>query len=114
MTSARYWAIVPAAGSGQRFGAELTKQFQSIAGRTVADHTLNRLLSIPALTKIIVPCEIANGGWQQVVALQDPRVQRVAGGEQRVHSVLLGLRALSDIADDQDWVLVHEIGRAHV
>ncbi len=111
MTSARYWAIVPAAGSGQRFGAELAKQFQTIAGRTVADHTLNRLLSIPALTKIIVPCEIANGGWQQVAALQDPRVQRVAGGEQRVHSVLLGLHALSDIADDQDWVLVHDMAR---
>ena len=46
MSAANYWAIVPAAGTGQRFGAELAKQFHSIGEKLVADHTLSRLLSI--------------------------------------------------------------------
>ena len=40
----RYFALVPAAGVGSRFGAALPKQYVRIADRTVLEHTLRRLL----------------------------------------------------------------------
>ena len=38
MSAVDYWAIVPAAGSGQRFGTELAKQFQPLGDHLVAQH----------------------------------------------------------------------------
>lgn len=111
MSAANYWAIVPAAGSGQRFGAELAKQFHSIGDKLVADHTLSRLLSISKIKKILVPCDISAESWQQVSAVNDQRVELIAGGAERVHSVLNGLRALADSAANDDWVLVHDMAR---
>lgn len=111
MSATNYWAIVPAAGSGQRFGAELAKQFHSIGDRLVADHTLSRLLCISKLQKILVPCDTNAEHWAQVSAVADPRVELLGGGAERVHSVLNGLRALSDIAASDDWVLVHDMAR---
>lgn len=111
MSAANYWVIVPAAGTGQRFGAELAKQFHSIGDKLVADHTLGRLLSISKIEKILVPCDISAEYWQQVSAVKDQRVELIAGGAERVHSVLNGLRALADIAASDDWVLVHDMAR---
>ena len=111
MSAVNYWAIVPAAGSGQRFGAELAKQFHSIGDKLVADHTLGRLLTISKLQKILVPCNPGAESWAQVSALKDQRVELLAGGEERVHSVINGMRALADIAGSDDWVLVHDMAR---
>jgi 2-C-methyl-D-erythritol 4-phosphate cytidylyltransferase len=91
MTAANYWAIVPAAGTGQRFGAEVAKQFQRLGDHLVAQHSLSRLLKIPCITKIIVPCDMASPYWQQISAASDSRVELVAGGAERVDSVLQGL-----------------------
>jgi len=111
VSAVSYWAIVPAAGSGQRFGAELAKQFHSIGDKLVADHTLGRLLTISKLQKILVPCNPGAESWAQVSALKDQRVELLAGGTERVHSVLNGLRALANIAGSDDWVLVHDMAR---
>ena len=111
MSAANYWAIVPAAGTGQRFGAELAKQFHSIGDKLVADHTLGRILSITKIKKILVPCDTSAEYWQQVSALKDQRVELIAGGAERVHSVLNALHALADSAASDDWVLVHDMAR---
>ena len=111
MSAPNYWVIVPAAGTGQRFGAELAKQFHSIGHRLVADHTLGRLLEIPKVKKILVPCDTRSEYWAQVSATQDSRVELIEGGAERVHSVLKGLHALGNLAASDDWVLVHDMAR---
>jgi 2-C-methyl-D-erythritol 4-phosphate cytidylyltransferase len=111
VSAANYWAIVPAAGTGQRFGAELAKQFHSIGDKLVADHTLGRLLNISNIEKILVPCDTSSECWADVSAVKDQRVELIVGGAERVHSVLNGLRALADIAASDDWVLVHDMAR---
>ena len=111
MSAANYWAIVPAAGTGRRFGAKLAKQFQRIGDKLVADHTLGRLLKIPKVKKIIVPCDISSEYWAQVSATEDSRVDLIFGGTERVYSVLKGLQALSNLAASEDWVLVHDMAR---
>jgi|TARA_B110000967_G_scaffold135159_1_gene137966 2-C-methyl-D-erythritol 4-phosphate cytidylyltransferase len=111
MTGAKYWAIVPAAGSGQRFGSEVAKQFQPLGDHLVAQHSLSRLLAIPCIATIIVPCDTTSAYWQQIPATIDTRVELVAGGSERVYSVLQGLKAIADRAASSDWVLVHDMAR---
>ena len=111
MSAVRYWAIVPAAGSGKRFGSELPKQFQRLGDKLVAEHSLSRLLAIQSIEKIIVPCDLAASQWSDIAAASDARVERVTGGAERVHSVLQGLHAIRNRADDNDWVLVHDMAR---
>ncbi|MCU7878076.1 MAG: 2-C-methyl-D-erythritol 4-phosphate cytidylyltransferase, partial [Candidatus Thiodiazotropha sp. (ex Lucinoma borealis)] len=38
--SVNCWAVVPAAGVGQRMGSEIPKQYMQLSGRRVIDHTL--------------------------------------------------------------------------
>ena len=47
-------AIVPAAGIGSRMGADCPKQYLHLAGKTILEHTLERLLSHPAIVQVIV------------------------------------------------------------
>ena len=109
--SPKYWAIVPAAGTGKRFSADIPKQFHHLNGGLVAQHTLSRLLSIPVIEAIICPCDISSGYWSKVPVIENPRVRLVAGGDQRAHSVLNGLVAIHDLAHKDDWVLVHDMAR---
>ena len=110
-SQSKYWAIVPAAGVGQRFAADIPKQFHYLNGTLVAQHTLSRLLSLPLINAIIAPCDVASGYWSKVPATSDRRVRLVAGGAQRAHSVLNGLVALEELAAENDWVLVHDMAR---
>lgn len=110
-TNPRYWAVVPAAGSGKRFSDVIPKQFFTLLGETIAQHTLSRLLSIPQIEKIIVSCDTKMSEWQQVPAVDDGRLVLISGGVERANSVLLGLEALNGEANDNDWVLVHDIAR---
>lgn len=111
MSGPCYWAIVPAAGTGQRFGSQLAKQFQPIGEKMVADHSLGRLLAISSIRKILVPCDTSHGHWARVHSAGSQRVELIDGGAERVHSVLYGLRALADSAKSDDWVLVHDMAR---
>jgi len=110
-SKARIWAVVPAAGIGRRFSADTPKQFHQLNGQPVAQHTLNRLLSLSAIEALFIPCDTSSSGWSKVPAVQDSRVRLIAGGEQRVHSVLNGLIAIQEFASDDDWVLVHDMAR---
>ena len=41
----RYWLVMPAAGSGSRFGAAAPKQYARLAGRTVIEWALARVFA---------------------------------------------------------------------
>ena len=110
-SQSKYWGIVPAAGLGQRFAADIPKQFHHLNGTLVAQHTLSRLLSLPLINAIIAPCDVGSGYWSKVPATAEWRVRLVAGGAQRAHSVLNGLVALEELAAENDWVLVHDMAR---
>jgi 2-C-methyl-D-erythritol 4-phosphate cytidylyltransferase len=110
-SSKKYWAIVPAAGSGNRFSSDMPKQFHQLDGQQVAQHTLSRLLSLTPLEAIYIPCDIDCPWWSEIPAVRDSRVHLISGGEQRANSVLNGLNALQELASDDDWVLVHDMVR---
>ena len=109
--TAKIWAIVPAAGQGQRFSVEKPKQFFELNGKLIAEHSLSRLLAVPSIEKIIVPSDVSSTLWSQVTSITHNKIKQVSGGEQRAHSVLNGLLSIKSSASDNDWVLVHDIAR---
>lgn len=109
----RYFAIVPAAGSGSRFGAEKPKQYLSLLGRPLIHHTLAALVACPEIERVWVvlspdDAEWSRHDWSDLGAkLETVR----CGGATRADSVGNGLRAAAMVAADDDWVLVHDAAR---
>ncbi len=106
-----YWVIMPAAGSGRRFGAQLPKQYAPLLNRTVIEWSLAPFTADPRCSGIVVALAAKDPWWPQVAARLPVAITTVGGGAQRSASVLNGLRALGTRADDRDWVLVHDAAR---
>ena len=111
MALARIWAVVPAAGSGRRFGSETAKQYVELAGEPIAQRTLSTLLEAELFSKIIVPVALDDRFFSSLVVAQRKELEVIEGGETRAQSVLNGLSALAGHASSSDWVLVHDIAR---
>jgi 2-C-methyl-D-erythritol 4-phosphate cytidylyltransferase len=95
--------IVPAAGSGSRFGGQIPKQFQQLAGKPIVQHVIERFLVDESVIRVVVPvAEVLLSGVKN-----SDRVTFVAGGETRQQSVLRGLEE----AGDAEIVAVHDAVR---
>ena len=106
-----YSAIVPAAGSGRRFGSAIPKQYLPLHGASVMEHTLRLLLSIEQLARIVVVVAADDMRWRDLAIFSDPRIVTAVGGDERCHSVRNGLLKLSERDAATDWVLVHDVAR---
>jgi 2-C-methyl-D-erythritol 4-phosphate cytidylyltransferase/2-C-methyl-D-erythritol 2,4-cyclodiphosphate synthase len=101
----RVAAILVAAGSGSRFGAETPKQFLLLSGKPVIRHAAEALAMHTALLQPVgdaVPIEAALNGVAGCLPT-------VPGGATRQDSVRAGLEALLPHAPDV--VLVHDAAR---
>ena len=84
--------IIPAAGSGSRFGSELPKQFHTLGDRTILQRVIERFVADERVELIIVPVNeraLLSLGEQST----GRRVQFVNGGETRQESVTKGFEA---------------------
>lgn len=109
----KYFAIVPAAGSGARFGAEVPKQYLLVDGNPLIYYTLRALCACPHLDQVWVvlsPQDEWWGGFDWRPLGEKLRVA-YAGGATRAESVMGGLNAAAAEAADSDWVLVHDAAR---
>ncbi|MBL4780947.1 MAG: 2-C-methyl-D-erythritol 4-phosphate cytidylyltransferase [Porticoccaceae bacterium] len=106
----KYWFIVPAAGSGARFGSERPKQYAPLAGSTVIEHALGRLLELDAQA-VVLAVNPDDSYWQSLNILKHRKIRTCTGGAQRADSVDLALQSIASEADDLDWVLVHDVAR---
>jgi len=101
-----FTAVVPAAGIGSRMAADIPKQYLPLGGSTVLEQTLARLLSHPAIGRIIVATAEQDPWFERLAVARHPRILRVNGGRERADSVL---NALAHVKTD--WVLVHDAAR---
>lgn len=100
----RIAAILVAAGSGSRFGAEIPKQFLRLAGKPVIRHAAEALLrEVDLLQPVGDPAAVAPA----LAGLQC--LSTVPGGATRQDSVRAGLEAL--VAHVPEVVLVHDAAR---
>jgi len=112
MDGARF-AIVPAAGSGSRFGEAQPKQYRSLAGRTVLEHAVEGLARHPAIDGVFVVLApgdsyFAGCDFREVAHAVVPLY---CGGPTRACSVFNALVALRDRIHAADWILVHDAAR---
>ncbi len=109
--SNKLWAIVPAAGVGSRMQREVPKQYLSVAGKTVIEHTLERLLECEQLEGIVVCLSPSDGRFPELAIAQRSAIETTLGGDTRAQSVLNGLAAIEGQVSEDDWVLVHDAAR---
>ncbi|HTW37057.1 MAG TPA: 2-C-methyl-D-erythritol 4-phosphate cytidylyltransferase [Steroidobacteraceae bacterium] len=108
----RYWLIMPAAGSGQRFGERHPKQYADLAGRTLIEWALEPFVDDPRCISIVVALAPADSHWRRIAQRRGwARIETAAGGATRAESVRSALRVLQGRAAPTDWVLVHDAAR---
>ena len=112
----RIWALVPCAGSGTRAGTVLPKQYRQIAGQTLIAHTLDALLAVARIVRILVVIAPDDAFLAAAALPPAARWSSVGcGGATRAQSVANGLAALQQQgAANADWVLVHDAARCLV
>ena len=109
----KLFALIPAAGSGARMGAELPKQYLQVARRPLLYHALASLCGHPAIERVFVVLapgdpKFAQCDWSPFAGRLEPLF---CGGATRATSVFNGLMAARDEIGADDWVLVHDAVR---
>jgi 2-C-methyl-D-erythritol 4-phosphate cytidylyltransferase len=105
------WAIVAAAGRGDRLGLDRPKAFAALRGRPLLAESLERLEATDWIDAIVVA---APEGWEEPAILLAEElgcgkvVSCVTGGPTRAESVRL---ALAEVPEDATVVLVHDAAR---
>jgi len=105
------WAIVAAAGRGDRLGLDRPKAFAALRGRPLLAESLERLEATDWVDAIVV---VAPEGWEEPAILLAEELgcgkvsSCVTGGATRAESVRL---ALTEVPEDAAVVLVHDAAR---
>ena len=106
-------AIMPAAGSGRRFGNDRNKLFSTLAGRPLWYHSAVRLSVSDQIGRIVMP--IAPRDRDTFAAeyrslIDELEIELVDGGSQRTDSVHAGLEAIGEDAAIKR-IAVHDAAR---
>ncbi len=107
----RYWVVIPAAGVGSRMQADRPKQYLPLAGKSVIEQTIACFSHHPEISGIVVALSSGDPWWPSLTIDTHVPLYTADGGAERCHSVLNGLQLLSQYANEDDWVLVHDAAR---
>ncbi|HUG65922.1 MAG TPA: 2-C-methyl-D-erythritol 4-phosphate cytidylyltransferase [Gaiellaceae bacterium] len=105
------WALIAAAGSGERLGIDRPKAFAALAGRPLLAESLDRLDRCESIDAIIVA---APPGWEEPSILLAEElaaskvVACVVGGATRAESVAA---AFAEVPEEALVVVVHDAAR---
>jgi len=105
------WALLVAAGTGERLGIDRPKAFASLGGRPLLAESLDRLDRCPWVDAVVVAAPVGWGGAAILLSeglAATKVVACVAGGPTRAGSVRL---ALAEVSDEALVVLVHDAAR---
>jgi 2-C-methyl-D-erythritol 4-phosphate cytidylyltransferase len=107
----RIVAILPAAGSGTRMGADTPKQFLELDGLPLVQFTLRRLAQCADITEFLIPTRAEEADALRVRLERETMgrpVRVLAGGDSRQDSVAV---ALAEVPRDAELILVHDAVR---
>ncbi|MGA0003246.1 MAG: 2-C-methyl-D-erythritol 4-phosphate cytidylyltransferase [Candidatus Nanopelagicales bacterium] len=103
----RVAAIIPAAGSGVRLGADIPKAFLELGGLSLLTRSALTMSTVADILIIAAPVDGLDEASAQFAQV-DAEIHIVAGGEHRQESVANALRM---VPDDVSIVLVHDAAR---
>jgi 2-C-methyl-D-erythritol 4-phosphate cytidylyltransferase len=105
------WAVLAAAGRGERLGSDRPKAFARLGGRPLLAESLERLENSDWIDRIVIA---APPDWEEPSILVAEEIaatkvnSAVKGGDSRSESVRL---ALEDVPGDAAVILVHDAAR---
>ena len=105
------WAVLAAAGKGERLGSDRPKAFAHLTGRPLLAESLERLENSDWIERIVIA---APPGWEEPSILVAEEIvatkvhSAITGGETRSESVRL---ALDEVPEEVAVVLVHDAAR---
>jgi len=105
------WAVLAAAGRGERLGADRPKSFTKLRDRPLVAESLERLDASGWIDAIVIA---APPGWEEpsILLAEELGCSKVtacvAGGETRAESVRA---AVAEVADDAAVIVVHDAAR---
>jgi 2-C-methyl-D-erythritol 4-phosphate cytidylyltransferase len=105
------WAVILAAGSGERLGLDRPKAFAPLGGQPLLAESVDRLDRCPWVDAIVIA---AAPGWEEPAILLVEEivatkvVSCVTGGASRAESLRA---ALAEVPDDALVILVHDAAR---
>ena len=103
----RVAAIIPAAGSGVRLGADVPKAFLALGGLSLLTRSALAMSSVADVLIVAAPADALDEASAQLAQV-DAEIHIVAGGEHRQESVANALRM---VPEDVSIVLVHDAAR---
>ena len=103
----RVAAIIPAAGSGVRLGADVPKAFLALGGLSLLTRSALAMSTVADVLIIAAPDDSLDEASAQLAQV-DAEIHIVAGGEHRQESVANALRM---VPEDVSIVLVHDAAR---
>ena len=113
----RKYILLMMGGIGSRYGAELPKQFTDIDGRPLFSYIINKLSKLDFISGIVVVVNPAyledTCDWTEKFC-PNKVLKIVPGGDTRSDSVFNGLKALQNIANPDDVVLMHDATHPYV
>ena len=110
-TETGVWAVLVAAGRGERFGGDRPKAFAKLGGRPLLAESLERLDRSEWVESIVI---VAPPEWEEPSILVAEEIaadkvrSAVTGGSTRAESVRAGLE---DVPEEAAIVLVHDAAR---
>lgn len=105
------WAVLAAAGRGERLGSDRPKAFARLGGRPLLAESLERLEASDWIDRIVIA---APPDWEEpsILVAEELAATKVSsavrGGESRSESVRL---ALAEVPEEAAVVLVHDAAR---
>ena len=108
------WAVVVAAGSGERLAQAVPKAFAPLGGRPLLAESIERLDASDWIDALVV---VVPEGWEEPAILLAEELgtgkvaQAVPGGETRAESVRLGV---AEVPEDAVALVVHDAARPFV
>jgi 2-C-methyl-D-erythritol 4-phosphate cytidylyltransferase len=109
----RYFAIIPAAGTGSRMGGTSPKQYLAVGGRPLLYYAVARLCAHSVIDRIYVVLasddrRFETYDWKPFAAKLEPLY---VGGDLRAATVLNALEGISGHTNVDDRILVHDAAR---
>ena len=104
-------ALIPAAGSSQRFGGSVPKQYAQLRGKCVIAHSIDAVSRHAMVRSVTVALAARDVLFDELVRPSYPGIQTVTGGDSRAKTVLNGLRFIREQQPDCSHVLVHDAAR---
>lgn len=99
-----------AGGIGNRVGAGMPKQFVEVYGKPVIAYTMEQFQKSPEIDGILLVC--VKGYEEKLRKIADDYnitkvIKIVEGGKDYEHSIMNGVKAFGEFADDEDVIQIH-------